>query len=120
MFLRRDTVRMMAHMHDHGLVHSDLKFANILLQELCHMRFVAVAKVSDLGLAHGERLSLPESFFRGSQMSLLICFVPLVSGICDRMQQRGLAPLSTSQTLPQSQLLATYGMLPVVKCSIQI
>ena len=88
-----DVCEGVAHMHDHGLMHSDLKFANILLQELCHMRFVAVAKVSDLGLAHGERLSLPESFFRRSQMSLLICFVPLVSGICDRMRQRGLALL---------------------------
>jgi len=54
-----DVCEGVAHMHDHGFVHSDLKFPNVLLQEICHKRFVA--KVSDLGLAHGERRQNPPS-----------------------------------------------------------
>lgn len=48
-----DACEGLGHIYEHGLVHSDLKFKNILLMEVAENK--AIAKVSDFGVARGER-----------------------------------------------------------------
>ena len=47
-----DVCQGVAHVHDNGFVHSDVKFENVLLENVAHGR--SIAKLSDFGLAHGE------------------------------------------------------------------
>lgn len=47
-----DVCQGVAHVHENGFVHSDIKFENVLLEEVAHGR--CVAKLSDFGLAYGE------------------------------------------------------------------
>ena len=49
-----DVCSGISHIHSHGLIHSDLKFGNILVHEVAYKRFVA--KVTDFGFAQGERV----------------------------------------------------------------
>lgn len=47
-----DVAEGIQHMHRHGMVHSDVKLANIIIFELAPGRFIA--KVTDFGCASCE------------------------------------------------------------------
>ena len=45
-----------AHVHENGFVHSDIKFGNVILEEVAHGR--CSANLSDFGLAYGDVVCL--------------------------------------------------------------
>ena len=47
-----DVCQGVDHVHENGFVHPDIKFENVLLEEVAHGR--CSAKLSDFGLAYGE------------------------------------------------------------------